>query len=86
MTLEGDPVGAVRFLICIKWYQSFNYFLAMARDDDRLQGISTRIGTIEGKISALESILNNVVQELKRLSLKIDDQGQVLKRTRSFIR
>jgi len=37
----------------------------MAGDNDGLQGVSTRIDTVEGKISALELILDSVVQEQK---------------------
>jgi len=49
----------------------------MSRDSDELQSLSTRMGTAKGEISAIKSTLNSVVQELKRLSLKIDDRNLV---------
>jgi len=61
--LERDITGVIRFFLCVKWYQSFGHFLAMAGDNDGLQGVSTRIDTVEGKISALELILDSMVQE-----------------------
>jgi len=45
--------------------------------DNGLQSLSTRMGTIEEKIGAVKSTLDNVVQELKRLSLKIDDRSLI---------
>ena len=71
---ERDLARVVRFLVC-QVYQNFGYFLAMAGDDDGLQVLSIRIGTVEEEISAIKSILDSVIQELKRLSLKIDDQS-----------
>jgi len=47
----------------------------MVGDDDGLQGFSTKMGIVEGEISTLKSTLNSVIQELKRLSLKTDDQS-----------
>jgi len=47
----------------------------MAGNDDGLQDLSTRMDTIEGEINTIKSILNNMVQELKRLSLNIDDRS-----------
>jgi len=52
----------------------FGYFMMMAGDDDGLQGLSTRMSTVEWEINAVKSTLDNVVQELKRLSLKINDE------------
>ena len=65
----------VRFLICVKRYQSFSYFLMMARDDNKLQSLSTKMGAAERKVDAIKSTLNGMVQELKRLYLKIDDRN-----------
>ena len=75
LVLERDLIRVVRFLVCVKWYQSFSYFLMIAGDDDGLKGLAIRIDIVEGKIRVLESTLDVVVQELKRLPLKIDDQG-----------
>ena len=72
MALERNFASVVRFLICVKWYQSFGYFLMLAGDDDGLEDLYTRIDTIEGEISAIKSTFDNIVQELKRLCLKID--------------
>jgi len=73
VALERDLVGIVRFLICVKWYQRFGYFLAMARDCDGLQDLSTRMDNVEEEIRVVKSTLDSVIQELKRLFLKIDD-------------
>ena len=75
--LEQDLDGVVRFHVCIMLYQSFGYFPTMAEDDDALRSLSIRIDTAEGKIRSIISTLDSVVQELKRLSLKIDDQSLV---------
>ena len=45
----------------------------MAGDDDELQSLSTRMCTAEKEVRAINSTLDNVVQELERFSLKIDD-------------
>jgi len=47
----------------------------MAGDGDESQSLSARVGTIEGRINALESTLGGVVQGLKRLSFKINVQN-----------
>ena len=72
--LERDLASVVYFLICVKWYQSFDYFPVMT-EDDRLQSLSIRMGTVERKIDVVKSTLGNVIQELKILSLKFDDQS-----------
>ena len=45
----------------------------MAGDGVGLQGLFIRMGTVEGEISVIKLMLDSVVQELKRLSLKIND-------------
>jgi len=45
----------------------------MVGEDDGLQGLSVRMNTVGGRISALELMLGSLIQELKRLPLKIDD-------------
>ena len=72
--LEQDLAGVIRFRICVKWYQSFGYFLMIEEDNNGLKYFSTMMGIVEEEINATKSTLNNMVQELKRLSLKIDDQ------------
>jgi len=47
----------------------------MAESDDEQLSLSARVGTAEGRRSALESIMDNMVQESKRLSLKFDERG-----------
>ena len=47
----------------------------MTGDDYELQGIFIRMSTVEGEISAIKSTIDNVVQELKRLPLKIDNRS-----------
>ena len=47
----------------------------MAGDDDESQSLLAKRGTIEERVSALETILDVVIQELKKLSHKIDDRG-----------
>jgi len=71
--LKRDLAGVVRFLLCVKWHQSLDCFSMMAGDDDGLQSLFTRMGTVKGRIGVVKSTLANMVQELKRLSLKIDD-------------
>jgi len=73
--LEWDVDDVVRFLVCVKWYQSFSYFSMMAGDNDESQSLSIRVGTIKGRLNALESTMNSMIQELMRLSFKIDDRG-----------
>jgi len=36
----------------------------MARDGDRLQGLSVRVGIVEGYITTIKSTLDSVIQEL----------------------
>jgi len=57
----------------INWYQSFGKRLMMAGDDDEQFSLSTMLGNIEGRICAINSTLDGVVQVIKRLSLKLDD-------------
>jgi len=45
----------------------------MARDCDGLQDLSTRMDNVEEEIRVVKSTLDSVIQELKRLFLKIDD-------------
>jgi len=59
----------------INWYQSFGKRLMMAGDDDEQFSLSTMLGNIEGRICAINSTLDGVVQVIKRLSLKLDDWG-----------
>ena len=47
----------------------------LARDDNEQSSISTRVHTIEGRLGALESTIDTLVQEIKRLSLKFDDRS-----------
>jgi len=47
----------------------------MARDDDGLQGFFTRTGTAERRVDAIRSTLDLMVQEIKKLSMKIDDRS-----------
>jgi len=47
----------------------------MVGDNDGLQEIFTRIGTVEGEIDDVKSALDNMVQKLKRFSLKINNQS-----------
>jgi len=49
----------------------------MARDGDELQGLSARMGAVEGDITTIKLILDSVVQKLKRLSLKIEEQSLI---------
>jgi len=46
----------------------------MARDGDGLQGLSAMMGAITRDLSTINLTLDNVPQELKRLSLKMDGQ------------
>ena len=45
----------------------------MPGDDYELQDLSIRMDTAEKKVGVIKSTLDNVAQELKRLSLKIDN-------------
>ena len=65
--LEGDLAGVFASLSEPSGIKASITFM-------RLQE-TTRMGIVKGEISALKSTLDNVVQALKRLSLKIDDQG-----------
>ena len=47
----------------------------IAGDDDGSQGLSVRVGAVEGNITNIKSTLESVIQELKIFSLKIDDQS-----------
>jgi len=47
----------------------------MVRDNDEQLGHSTRVGIVEGRLGTLESIMDSMVQELKRLFLKHDDEA-----------
>jgi len=47
----------------------------MAGDGDELQSLSIRMSTAEREADAINSTLDGVVQELKRLFLKINDQN-----------
>jgi len=44
----------------------------MAGDDDESQSFPQG-GTVEGRINALKSTIDSMIQELKRLSPKIDN-------------
>jgi len=48
--------------------------LMMARNDDEQPNMSTRMDTFKGRLNTLESITDVVVQELKKISLKLDDR------------
>ena len=45
----------------------------MAGDDDGLQGLSIRMSIAKRKVDAIKSTLDLMVQEIKKLALKIDD-------------
>ena len=75
LALERNLASIVRFLACVNWYQSFDCFLAMVGDDNGLQGLSIRMNTAEKRVDAVKLTLDGVVQEPKRLSLKIDDRN-----------
>jgi len=45
----------------------------MAGDDNKLKNFFAREGIIEERLCTLESTIDNIIQEIKRLSLKIDD-------------
>ena len=47
----------------------------MVGDGDGLQDLSIKIGVVEGDLTTIKSTLDSVVQELKKLSLEIDNQG-----------
>jgi len=44
-------------------------------DDDGLQNLFTRMGIAAREISAIKLALDNIIQKIKRSSLKIDDQS-----------
>ena len=46
----------------------------MARNDEQ-PNMSARMDTFEGRLSTLESTMDVVIQELKKISLKLDDQN-----------
>ena len=75
MALEKDLAGVFRFLLRDKWYQSFGKCSDDGRNDDERPSLSARAGIVEGRLSALEATMDSMMQEIKRLSLKIDDQG-----------
>ena len=50
------------------------YFPVMTGDNG-LQSLFIRMGTVQRKIDVVKSTLDNVIQELKILSLKFDDQS-----------
>ena len=43
--------------------------------DDKKPSLAARGGVVEGRISALESTMDSMIQKIKRLSLKFDDRG-----------
>jgi len=45
----------------------------MAGDDNEQSNLSTRAGVVEGRLAAFESTMDSIVQEIKRLSPKLDD-------------
>ena len=47
----------------------------MVRDDNEQSSLSARVGTVEGRLGALESTMDSMVQEIKMISLKFDDQS-----------
>ena len=47
----------------------------MARDNDKKYSLSMRVGTVEGRLGAFELIMDSMVQEIKKLSLKLDDRS-----------
>ena len=73
--LKRDIASVVRLLVCVKWYQSLSYFLMITGDDDGLQNLFTRMGIAAREISAIKLALDNIIQKIKRSSLKIDDQS-----------
>jgi len=75
LALKRDLNNVVRFPLRVKWYHSFGNFPTMVRDDDDSQNLSAWVVTVEERLNTLESILKLVIQELKKLSLKIDDRN-----------
>ena len=49
----------------------------MAGNDDGLQGLFTKMGTVNRKVGVIKSTLDLMIQEIKKLSLKIDDWSLV---------
>ena len=47
----------------------------MVGDNDEQYNLSMRVGTVEERLDALESTINSMVQEIKKLSLKLDDRS-----------
>ena len=47
----------------------------MEGEGNELQSLFTRMGSAEREVDAINSTVDNVVQEIKRLSLKIDNQS-----------
>ena len=46
----------------------------MAGDDDRLQGLSIRMSTAKRRVDIVNSTLDLMVQEIKKLSFKLNDR------------
>ena len=44
-------------------------------DDDEQSSLSMKVGAIEGRLGVLESTMGSMIQEIKKLYLKIDDRS-----------
>jgi len=49
-----------RFPVCLNWYQSYNYFPMMARDDEQ-SSLFTRVGAVEERLGALDLTMDALV-------------------------
>ena len=55
MALEQDLASVIRFLVCVKWNQSFGNFSTMVGNNDGFQGLSsTMINIAERKVGAIK--------------------------------
>jgi len=58
-----DVIWLLRFPVCVIWYQSYGYFPMMVGDNDELQSLSARMGTVRRRGNTI-----------KGMSLRIDDR------------
>ena len=58
LVLERDLTSVVRFRVSLKCYQSHDYVLMMARNDDDQQNLSARVGAVEGDITTIKLALS----------------------------
>ena len=47
----------------------------MTENDDEQPNLSTKMDTFEERLSTLESTMDVVIQELKKILLKLDDRA-----------